>query len=262
MMAAPGLRVSASSMGRAGAAPARNRDTLARLQALDKNGGAFREFCRSRLSRTDTGGGPDALVILIDGSSLSAQCPLPTDGQLDLDEVCDAIDEIIRKEKTERTLKWLLAALALFSLLTIAATVGLTYAVVVMSQDTQVDGSVLQSKDTGEALRTGSFLQSQNASALLSSVAASKDTGAALASISAIKVSSLKEGEEYTVYKVESVTVLTNNSVLVRTAAGSDFLIHMDTIVPDTSDVNATAQVGGRKLRGSHTSDVWVVRND
>jgi hypothetical protein len=75
------------------------------------------------------------------------------DGQLDLDEVCDAIDEIIRKEKTEKTLKWLLAGMAIFALLTIAATVGLTYAVVVMSKDTHVDGSVLQSKASGDALR-------------------------------------------------------------------------------------------------------------
>ena len=41
---------------------------------------------------------------------------------------------------------------------------GLTYAVVVMSKDTEVNGTVLQSKDTGEALREFSMIEREAAS--------------------------------------------------------------------------------------------------
>ena len=75
------------------------------------------------------------------------------DGEISLDELTQAIDEIVKTEKKNRLLKWLAIALAVFCVLTVAATVGLVVAVVQLSKDTSVSGNVLVSKDTNEALR-------------------------------------------------------------------------------------------------------------
>lgn len=268
-MASTGLNVTLSSLSQASAGRARNPDRLARLQALDKNGGQFTAFPvgSGQRRRTIRSSPLPTLRLVIPALSHTPYRTLPpADGQLDLDEVCDAIEKIIRKEKTERTLKWLLAALAVFSLLTIAATVGLTYAVVALSKDTKVNGDVLQSKDSGGAMRTGSFLQSQNVSVLVAAVEASDDPDAVLGRINSIKVPSLKIGEAYTVYKVDAVTMMMNRSVLVKTSTGLDILMPVESIEqrPDFwSLLNITkarqSSESGRKLLAVDTSACFKV---
>ena len=60
-------------------------------------------------------------------------------GELDMEEVCKALDEMATMEKEKKVLKWAAGIAGLFCLLTVAATVGLTYAVVKLSQDINVE---------------------------------------------------------------------------------------------------------------------------
>jgi hypothetical protein len=87
-------------------------------------------------------------------------------------------------------------------------------------------------------------------------VAASNDPSAVLGRITSIKVPSLKEGEAYTVHKVDAVTMLRNQSVIVRTASGANFTMAVDSLVgpaptaADTQDVQAS----GRKILQASTT--------
>lgn len=74
------------------------------------------------------------------------------DGELDLEEICLAVDEMIQTRKENRLIKWFMGALAVVTLLTIAATVGLTAAVIILSKDTSVSNNTLVVKETGESL--------------------------------------------------------------------------------------------------------------
>jgi len=69
-------------------------------------------------------------------------------GEIDLAELCEVLEELETSIRNRRLLKWVAIVTALFSLLTIAAIVGLTYAVVDLS------------KDTGETLATARAKQS------------------------------------------------------------------------------------------------------
>jgi hypothetical protein len=81
-------------------------------------------------------------------------------GEVDLVELCEVLEELETSNRNRRLLKWVAIVTALFSLLTIAAIVGLTYAVVDLSKDTTVSNQSLVSKDTGETLATARAKQS------------------------------------------------------------------------------------------------------
>jgi len=77
------------------------------------------------------------------------------DGQIEIDEVCAAIDQVIEAERHERVFKWLAILAAIVAVLAVAASAGLTYAVVALTKDVQVDNNnLLVSKSSGEALQT------------------------------------------------------------------------------------------------------------
>jgi hypothetical protein len=86
------------------------------------------------------------------------------DNELDMEEICDAIDVIVDQERENRMLKWFVIILAIISICTVAATVGLVIVVVDQSKDTSVSSnSVLTAKGSGEALQTATYLTTQNA---------------------------------------------------------------------------------------------------
>lgn len=78
----------------------------------------------------------------------------------------------------------------------------------------------------------------------------SNDPAAVLGRVSSIKVPSLKDGEAYTVHKVDAVTLLLNGSVVVRTSTGMDVLMPIDNLMGAGTEANTTTDTtqGGRKL--------------
>jgi hypothetical protein len=81
-------------------------------------------------------------------------------------------------------------------------------------------------------------------------VATSDDPGAVLGRIKSIKVPSLREGEAYTVHKVDAVTMLANGSALVRTSTGLNVLMAVgdnvvagDTALPPAAAAESVSAV-------------------
>ena len=89
-------------------------------------------------------------------------------GEIDLVELCEVLEELETSNRSRRLLKWVAIVTALFSLLTIAAIVGLTYAVVDLSKETTVSNQSLVSKDTGDTLATAKAKQSVGLGSLVS----------------------------------------------------------------------------------------------
>lgn len=159
-----------------------------------------------------------------------------------MDELCDAIDDMVRSERQNRTLRWFLAGMTLFSLLTIAATVGLTYAVVALSKDTQVSGEALVAKDTGAALRTGVNLDALDPYNLAQTLASETDTAMLLAHLSSVQVPGNASDEEYVVHRVASAALLKNNAgVRVRTVDGDSIDFYAFQPRPDDAAPPTTA---------------------
>lgn len=77
------------------------------------------------------------------------------DGEIDIVELCEVLEELSQVEKSRRILKWAAILLAVFAVLTIAAVVGLVYAVVVLTKDTSVVDGNLVTKKTELPVSTG-----------------------------------------------------------------------------------------------------------
>lgn len=69
--------------------------------------------------------------------------------------VCAAVDELVESEKQRRLLKWISIITGAFLLLTIAAIVGLTYAVVVLSKDVNSNEAIFVDKKSGSSMLVG-----------------------------------------------------------------------------------------------------------
>lgn len=162
------------------------------------------------------------------------------DGQLSIEEIADFLDDVVRKEKTARTMKWVIISLTAFSLLTIASIVGLTYAIVSLTKDTQVTNDVYVSKDSGAPLQTAVHLTPQNSSALSSSLSSSTNPSLDLAKLTSIKIPSFGGDEVFTIYKIAAATLLSNGSVLFKTIGGDSFIMGADQLPGAASDSNAT----------------------
>ena len=69
--------------------------------------------------------------------------------------VAQAIHDLVEAERQKKLLKWFAIITASLLLLTIAATVGLTYAVVVLSKDVNSQSTVFVEKSSGDPMVTG-----------------------------------------------------------------------------------------------------------
>lgn len=70
--------------------------------------------------------------------------------------VAQAVHELVESEKQAKLLKWFAAIVSGLLLLSVAATVGLTFAVVELSKDTQASDGLLLEKSSGGAMVVGS----------------------------------------------------------------------------------------------------------
>lgn len=77
-------------------------------------------------------------------------------GELELTEVAEVVKDLVEAEKSRRILKWFSVVMAGLLLLTIAATTGLTYAVVALSKDIKADNGVMIEKVSGDPMLVGS----------------------------------------------------------------------------------------------------------
>ena len=139
------------------------------------------------------------------------------DGELDMDEICDFIDKTVESEKQNRMLKRIAMALAIFSLLIIAAVVGLTYAVVALSKEVKVSpNNTLLSNGNGEAVRTSSNLVTKNLTSLgdlVASTSGSSDAQSLLARLTSITIPGNEvDGEDFVVHQVASVASVNNGT--------------------------------------------------
>ena len=127
--------------------------------------------------------------------------------QLDLHEIADAVGELVGAEKDRRLLRWVAAIVFGVALLTIAATVGLTFAVVKLSQDVSVSGSAMVARGSGAALEAGANLRPLALDDVLAPPGGG-DPAAAAAHLAFVRTSGGAEDEDWAVHRVESVAAL------------------------------------------------------
>jgi hypothetical protein len=123
-------------------------------------------------------------------------------------------------------LKWIVAIVGLVALLTVAATAGLTYAVVQLSKESSIspDGAALIAKDSGAPLATGANVRVSALDAALFPADPAADVAGALAHLTHVRLPGPGLEDEYTVYRVDSVGVLAGaGGARVRAATGEEF---------------------------------------
>ena len=128
--------------------------------------------------------------------------------------------ELVRSEKDRRLLKWVAAIVAGVALLTIAATVGLTFAVVKLSQDVSVsESNAMVAKGSGAALEAGANIRA----ASLAEIMASPNPAAMLAHLTHLTVPGAGD-EDLVVHGVASAALLADGAGLrVRTVGNETF---------------------------------------
>lgn len=145
------------------------------------------------------------------------------------------MDQIVEQEKQNKLLKKLTIVFAIISLLTIAAVVGLTAAVVVLSKDTETSNDVLIAKDTGNALATAQYLSGNT----LSEVA---PTPAELSQMKTLIIPGA-DNVKYSVIYINRIDVNTDDSLTYYLADGSEVIYR-----PGIGIESNTTSSSGRRL--------------
>jgi len=160
-------------------------------------------------------------------------------GEVDLAELCEVLEELETSQRNRRLLKWVAIVTALFSLLTIAAIVGLTYAVVDLSKDTSVSNNVLVSRDGGNTLATAKVLESVPLGALVN---ASPQQLVDLGSV----ILPMDNSNVTQILHISDLELNPGVSLTLTSPSGKTVIIFPDGSI---SDVNATAPEGGGSRR-------------
>ena len=164
------------------------------------------------------------------------------DGEIDIAELCQVLDEASTIEKHRKLLRGACYVLAVFSLLTIAVIVGLTYAIVDLTKDSQVSSSdILVTKNSAaNPVATGRALLFDDASQLFNK---------SLEDLSDLKFLILPGGKTGagTVVHVAQVELDPNTSAKVTTTAGTVYEI-------DASGIHLVNTAAGGRRRLLETS--------
>ena len=165
------------------------------------------------------------------------------DGELDLGEICEVLDEMATVEKQRRLLKWVAGIMGVFTLLSIAAIVGLTFAVVDLSKDTSLsEGGVLQSRSGDATVATGQVISVQNLTDVY------KLASADLQSITSLVI---PEGDGERVVKVVEAFSVPGTSVTFTSATGAQYTV-------DAAGMQVEDGAGGRRLADLGCSSNYV----
>ena len=160
------------------------------------------------------------------------------DGMIDIGELCEKIEEMATIEKQRRLLKWATIITMVFALLTIAATVGLVYAVVALTKDTNVSSSgILVTKDSAATpIATGQVITLDSLNSLYTK---SLDE---LAEVSFLVIPNANGGR---VLHVAEIDLVANTSATVTTDAGAVYVIDAFGVHEQVANLTGT---GLRKL--------------
>lgn len=166
------------------------------------------------------------------------------DGVIDLGEICHLIEEMATVEKQRRLLKWAAIITGIFALLTIAAVVGLVYAVVVLTKDTKVSSSgVLVTKDASAApIATSQVISLDSANNLFTK---SLDD---LSNVSFLVIPSANGGR---VVHIAEIQLVANTSATVTTDAGNVYVVDASGVHEQVAN-QTTGATSLRKLLASN----------
>ena len=176
-------------------------------------------------------------------------------GELDIVEICEFVEEISTIEKQNRIFKWLALITGLFSLFTIAALVGLTYVVVDLTKDTKLmsGSSLMISKDTGSPIATATAFATSNFSTIYTLPASELEN---------VHSFTLPQDDgSISIVHVAHINLIPNTSVTIKGNDGSVWFvdasgIYFEVDPTDPRAVNATdprgsaTGAGRRKLSG------------
>lgn len=175
------------------------------------------------------------------------------DGVIDLGELCQMIDELAAVEKQRRLLKWAAIVTGVFALLTIAAVVGLVYAVVVLTKDTTVGTSgILTTKDgTSTPIATAQVIVRDGAKDLFN-----KSLNE-LAELSLLIFPTVNGGR---IVHVAEIEVIANTSATVTTDAGNVYVIDASGILEQLTNKTA-GTTSTRKLLDANDDQAQAAFN-
>jgi len=172
-------------------------------------------------------------------------------GEIDLQEVCDAIDQMVDQEKQTRLMKKLSIMFGILTLLSIAAIVGLTYAVVSLSKDVQDNNNVLVSKDSGLPMSTSQYQAAASFAELLANPSASS-----LSKVHTLVTPGTGDAN-YTVNTVTAATVMNDGSVVFYLGNGESVKYKSDSnggFTMAMSTTSSTTTASGRKLQQNYNN--------
>ena len=160
-------------------------------------------------------------------------------GELDLEEVCEVLDEMANIERQRRLLKWVAIISGIFALLSIAAIVGLTYTVVHYQKETKVgnDGALYSTGGSSSLVSTGSALTAYYTEDLYQ-LSASQ-----LSKLNTIVVPD-DDGISQTIVHVAELKLVPNVSVTITSPVGTAYTI-------DASGISTATATAGRRLLGN-----------
>jgi hypothetical protein len=159
-------------------------------------------------------------------------------GEVDLVELCEVLEELETSNRNRKLLRWVAIVTALFSLLSIAAIVGLTYAVVDLSKDTSVSNNVLVTKDDGNTLATATAKEVKDLGYLVNA------TPQELADLEVVVLP--MDNNRTQILHVSDLELDLGVSLTVNSPSGKSIIIAADGSV---MDVNATSAEGGSRRR-------------
>jgi hypothetical protein len=171
-------------------------------------------------------------------------------GNIDAEELCQAIEDMVEAEKQNRLLKKLVIVAGVLSLLAVVAVVGLTAAVVVLTKEVKDDNGALVSKSTGRPMSTTANLLDNSMRTIIDN-----PTPQALAGLYTITLPGASESE-YSVHYVDAYFVNADGSITMKTSGGQNLRFSADPesavgviVVDDSTGQEVSAR---RKLQAAN----------
>jgi len=138
---------------------------------------------------------------------------LDKDGQISAQELVHIIQDEQKAKADRKLLIWVIAALAVLLVLNIAATAGLTYGIVYLSKDTNVQNNVLVAKGGNGTVATGNAITLQQLSDLYK-VSGPEDL------LGVDKLILPNGNNSFDIFGVTSMSLVPNTSLTMNITAG------------------------------------------
>lgn len=165
------------------------------------------------------------------------------DGEIDINELFSFIEDVSKMERQRQLLKWAAIITGCFALLTIAAVVGLVYAVVVLTKDTTVQPSgIMTAKDSAAtSVATAQITSIDDINTIYNK---------SLAELSKLSFIVIPNANGGSIIHVAQIDLVANTSATVTTDAGMKYLIDASGIHEIVA--NGTGGISSRRLFSDH----------